>query len=250
MYKIGDRLGPHQLELLELTKTTSYNHRYGLFKCECGNKFEAKLYHITSGSTFQCKECRSNSRKGKNNHNFKDLTNNVYGKLKVIKYIGNKQVGIEHQNGKILTQSLWECKCECGNIIEKTTNELERNCVQSCPDCRMVSIGEEKIKQILKELNITFLTQYKIKECKDIFCLPFDFYLPNYNILIEYDGLGHYEVSNRETSWRTKENVELTQKHDNIKTQYCKDNNIKFIRIPYYNYNQLSKEYLLSLINQ
>ena len=98
------------------------------------------------------------------------------------------------------------------------------------------------------KLNIEYIVQYRINGCKDVKPLPFDFYLPKYNILIEYDGLGHYNFNDK-SEWRTKENVLLTQKHDNIKTKYCEDNNIKLIRIPYYDYNKLNEEYLLSLIN-
>lgn len=246
-YNVGDRIGPNKLELLQITKTTNYGHRYGLFRCQCGEKFEAKIYHIKNGSTKQCKKCRTKGKSGFNNNLFKDLTGNRYGKLIVVKYVGPTIVGYQ-SNGKVLTRSLWECQCECGNIIQKTTNELEKNNVHSCPNCRVTSIGEEKIKELLIELNIEYICQYSFQDCKDIHVLPFDFYLPKYNILIEYDGLGHYE-SNEKSEWRTKQNVLLTQKHDNIKTQYCKNNNIKLIRIPYYNYNQLNEEYLLSLMN-
>lgn len=246
MYKIGDRIGPNKLELLKITKITSYGHRYGLFRCKCGNEFDAKIYHIKSGSTQQCKECRRKMREGENNILFKNLIGNQYGKLSVIKYLGSTKVG--ETKGKILTRSLWELKCECGNIIQRTTNELERNNIHSCPNCNIISIGEEKIKKILNKLNIEHIVQYRINDCKDVKPLPFDFYLPKYNILIEYDGLGHYNFNDK-SEWRTKENVLLTQKHDNIKTRYCEDNNIKLIRIPYYDYNKLNEEYLLSLIN-
>lgn len=244
-YQVGDRIGPNNLELLQITKVTSYGHRYGLFQCDCGNVFEAKIYHIASGATKQCKNCRKENFIGKNNINFKDLTGKSYGKIKVIKYIGPTKVGIESATGKVLTQSLWQCQCECGNYIERTTNVLERNIVHSCPECRVTSIGEEKIKKILTEHDIQYICQYKIPDCKDKAALPFDFYLPDFNILIEYDGLGHYKESQYNSSWRTKEQVQLTQKHDTIKTNYCKAHNIKLIRIPYYDYDKIDLEYLI-----
>lgn len=245
MYEIGDRIGPNQLELLQITKITTYGHRYGLFKCNCGENFEAKLYHIANGSTQKCKKCRSKAKQGKNSNHFKDLTGNKYGKLTVIKYIGSIQVG--ETKGKILTRSLWELKCECGNVIQRTTNELERNNIHSCPNCKITSIGEEKIKEILTNLNIEFICQYTFKDCKDKKLLPFDFYLPKENILFEYDGLGHYKA-NEYGGWRTENSVKTTQYHDKIKNDYCKNHNIKLIRIPYYDYDKLNKEYIMSKI--
>lgn len=246
-YKNGEALGPYKIILLKRTKVTSYGHHYGLFKCPiCGEPFESKIYHITSGATKQCKKCKQNSNSGRNNANFKDLTGKRYGKLTVINYIGAKKVG-KQKNGKILTQSLWECKCDCGNIIERTTNVLERNNVNCCPECSISSIGEEKIKNILQELNIDYISQYRFNDCKDVKTLPFDFYLPDYNTLIEYDGLGHYKA-NPYGSWRTTEIVEKTKKHDKMKNDYCIANNIKLIRIPYFDYNKINKNYLKQLI--
>ena len=65
--------------------------------------------------------------------------------------------------------------------------------------------------------------------------LPFDFYLLDYNTCIEYDGSLHYETGYSET----QEDLEDRQKKDNIKTQYCKDHNIKLIRIPYWEFKNI-----------
>ena len=61
-----------------------------------------------------------------------------------------------------------------------------------CPRCNN-SKAEEKISSILKDNNIKFIDQYKFEDCKNIFSLPFDFYLPDYNIAIEADGFQHIE---------------------------------------------------------
>ena len=246
-YNVGDKLGPYQLEFLEETYVTSYNHRYGLFRCQCGQVFEAKVHNIVQGMTQRCPECRRKIRQGKNNINFKNLLGKRYGKLTVVEYLGAKQVG-ETKEGKKLTNSLWKCQCDCGNYVERTCNVLENNGIGACPQCRITSIGEEKIKDILNTLKINYLCQYTFSDCKDKFMLPFDFYLPKYNLLIEYDGLGHYQSSQYKSSWRTEEAVLKTQNHDNIKNQYCLDNNIKLIRIPYYDYNKIDTNYLMLLI--
>lgn len=106
---------------------------------------------------------------------------------------------------------------------------------RGCPNCDGTSM-EQKIGIILTNNCIEYRTQYSFVDCKDQRVLPFDFYLPKYNILIEYDGQQHYHpvnfggISNDEAF----ENFKITQLHDNIKTEYCKTHNIPLIRIPYW----------------
>ena len=71
----------------------------------------------------------------------------------------------------------------------------------------------------------------------------FDFNLPDYNIIIEYDGEQHY------VGWgKNYRELEDIQERDAYKTQWCQDNNIPLIRIPYTDYTKLTAEYLLDLI--
>lgn len=67
--------------------------------------------------------------------------------------------------------------------------------------------------------------------------MPFDFYLPEYNCCIEYDGEFHYKIT-------TLNNDLKSQKlHDKIKSDYCKLNNIKLVRIPYW-----EKDYIQEIL--
>ena len=100
---------------------------------------------------------------------------------------------------------------------------------QGCPICRE-SKGEAIIKNLLTENNIKFFRQKRFLDCRDIRPLPFDFYLPDYNICIEYDGRQHYQVVNK---WGGMEGLQNQQKKDKIKTEYCDNNNIKLVRIRY-----------------
>lgn len=243
-YKVGDKVGPYNILLLEDIKTTDYGHRICKFLCPfCKeNTFIAKLYHVTSGKIIRCKECRVQQCSGENNVNFKNLLGQKFGKLTVVQYAGNHTAG-----RKTLTRSLWKCQCDCGNICYKDSNILLQGLVQSCGECNMKSKGEWKIQQLLNDCHIIFKQQYKFTDCKDIFALPFDFYLPEYNMCIEYDGTSHY-IPNIYGSWNTEENVERTRAHDLIKNNYCKNNGVSLIRIPYWNYDKLDISYLISLI--
>ena len=81
----------------------------------------------------------------------------------------------------------------------------------------------------LKE--IEFEPQKKFSDCKYKAELPFDFYIPDLNTVIEVDGFLHYEFN--EYFHKTQENFELCKLRDKIKNQYCIDNNINLIRIKY-----------------
>lgn len=98
-----------------------------------------------------------------------------------------------------------------------------------CPVCDQ-SHGEREITQWLKNHFIDYIPQYKFNDCRDKLPLPFDFYLPEYNMCVEYDGLQHFEP----IDWfGGEESLKATQYHDNIKTNYCKEKKITLIRIAY-----------------
>ena len=100
---------------------------------------------------------------------------------------------------------------------------------KGCSKCSSSS-GERTIRRILNSLEVDFYEQHKFDDCCNIFPLPFDFYLPNYNICIEYDGIQHFEP----VEYFGGENKLKKQKiNDNIKNKYCETNNIVLIRISY-----------------
>ena len=100
---------------------------------------------------------------------------------------------------------------------------------QGCPKCKK-SKGEKYINNLLKENNINFEIQKSFKNCKNIKTLQFDFYLPEYNICIEFDGEQHYKSVKY---FGGERELEIIQKRDKIKNEFCKNNNIKLIRITY-----------------
>ena len=100
---------------------------------------------------------------------------------------------------------------------------------QGCPLCSE-SKGERFIKLWLKERNILFIPQKKFAECKNKKQLPFDFYLPDYNTCVEFDGIQHYVIS----EWFGGKKVfDYIQLNDKIKNEYCSKNNIHLLRIRY-----------------
>lgn len=105
-----------------------------------------------------------------------------------------------------------------------------------CPICNKKSLGEINIINYLDKHNIHYETQKKFNDCKDIKPLPFDFYIPNINTCIEYDGIQHFEpvdFAGKGKEWAEK-NFNETIRRDNIKNEFCKNNGVNLVRIPYY----------------
>jgi len=127
-------------------------------------------------------------------------------------------------------------------IICPKHGEFEQNPVNhskgcGCPKCNS-SKGEDRIRRFLKKHKIDFLEQYKFEDCKNIYELPFDFYITDLKILIEFDGIQHtkpIEIFGGENAFKK------TKNNDNIKTEYCKDNNIKLVRIPHWDFDNIEE---------
>lgn len=140
----------------------------------------------------------------------------------------------------------WICRCDCGKLIIKPQYALVRGRSICCSNCVVnMSLGETKIKNILDELHIKYICQQTFEDCVDIKKLPFDFYLPDLNILIEYDGQQHFKPVE---IFGDEEGFKIRQYHDEIKTKWANDHGIKLIRIPYTDFKLLSKEYISSVV--
>jgi very-short-patch-repair endonuclease len=101
------------------------------------------------------------------------------------------------------------------------------------------------ISDYLSLLNVIFQPQKRFPDCKNrkqTDMLPFDFYLPDYDVCIEYDGEHHYRPMEM---WGGYEKFLINQDNDSIKNEYCKNNNIKLLRLPYtYSKNDIKNEIL------
>ena len=107
-----------------------------------------------------------------------------------------------------------------------------------CPICKE-SKGERKIRLWLNDHNIEYIQQAPFEDCIDKRPLPFDFYLPTYNSCIEYDGEQHYFPIEY---FGGEEYFKYVQYHDKIKNEYCKNNGILLLRIPYYKFQNIKEE--------
>lgn len=221
-----------------------------LCQCECGNKILVQRRYLRSGATKSCgclqKEIAKELAKKITKRRYLDLTGQKYGHLTVIKDTGEKQN----------KQTVWECECDCENHtrIKVTVGNLRNGHTRSC-GCIKESIGEELIKKILIENNLSFIKEKTFNNCRfEDTNAPakFDFYINN-KYIIEIDGIQHFQ----QVGWdNQKENLFKRNQHDQIKNQYCLEHNIPLYRIPYYDLNNinilediLQDKYLVKNIN-
>jgi very-short-patch-repair endonuclease len=131
-------------------------------------------------------------------------------------------------------------KIKCNNVHIYETNIHSFISGNRCTVCNN-SHGENYILSLLEKMEIEYKHQHRFDDCRNIRPLPFDFYLPNHNVCIEFDGRQHYEPID---AFGGVEEYKITKKRDEIKNNYCEDNNIKLIRIPYWNIKN-AKEILI-----
>lgn len=94
------------------------------------------------------------------------------------------------------------------------------------------SNGEKRVANFLKEQGVEFHREWYFKGLynysKSCF-LYFDFYVPGFNLCIEYDGQQHYQ--------QTKTGAAM--KNDFLKNAYCAKNNIHLLRIKYTDFDNI-----------
>ena len=168
---------------------------------------------------FGCKKCSIEGGAGKHMHTkekFIEKAFNVHGNKYDYSLVNYKGSDIKI---KIV--------CSTHGVFEQTPRHHLYD--RGCPKCNF-SKGELFIDNFLKEKNILYYSQYSFKECRDILPLPFDFYLPDYNLCIEFDGIQHFEEVKY---WGGIDYLNDVKKKDIIKNIYCSKNNIDLMRIKY-----------------
>lgn len=190
-------------------------------QCECGNITKVINTGLTSGKTQSC-GCLQKEKAGI--ATTKDFTNTItpYG-IKILQKA--------KRNNK--NQWLWECECGiCGKHFNELPARVLNGHVTSC-GCALRSSGERLIKGILQRHHYDYQEQYSLIGCKYKNMLHFDFAVMINNIvlfLIEYDGQQHYKAID---FWGGDNDLHIIQKRDQVKSNYCKENNIPLLRLPY-----------------
>jgi hypothetical protein len=139
-----------------------------------------------------------------------------------------------YKNGNSIIKAL--CT-EHGSFDVRVVNHKKGSGCSKCSFCN--SKGEDRISKILYDNNIKYNGQYRFDDCLSPkkAKMPFDFYIENLNICIEYDGIQHFEKRFK----MTDEDLISLQERDRIKDRYCEENNIYLIRIPYTDFDKIEE---------
>jgi hypothetical protein len=132
-----------------------------------------------------------------------------------------------------------------GNFIQRIDSHLLGTKCKKCQTGK--SKGENNIEYYLKNNNIKYELHKTFKDCLSSiskYHLYFDFYLPEFNICIEYNGKQHYECTEYFNNYKIDKNIakqkfEIQQNNDKNKIQFCENNNIKLIIIHYSDFNNI-----------
>lgn len=191
-------------------------------KCNKHGEFLQSPEGLMKG--YQCPNCLKEDKPNLNS--FIEKSTKIHGD----KYDYSKVNFINNRTKVIII-----CR-EHGEFKQRPSDHYYGN---GCPVCRE-SRGERNIRKLLTDNNITFETQHKFNDCRNVLPLPFDFYLPELNICIEYNGVQHYKPFEH---FGGEEGFKERQRNDKIKMEYCKNNNINLITIKYnQNINVLNKK--------
>lgn len=216
-------------KLLTPKENIQDSNTYVRYNCPKHGEHSAKIYALVLGHG--CVECQYEENALKSRHPM----DYVYG---IFNYYGATLLNKEEYLKCDLKNLRVICP-ECGKEFLTSFGAFVRRNGQCCPQCSASeSRGEREIRHILENKHINFKQEYSFMDCRDKNPLPFDFYLHNYNILIEYQGVQHYDVIER---FGGLDGFKLRQKHDQIKLAYCLSNNIKLITIPYWEFNNIEQ---------
>ena len=135
---------------------------------------------------------------------------------------------------KLSTEKVIVKHLVCGNIYKVLPGNLIHK-RSGCPFCMPISKGELMVERLLKSKGVSFKQQYSFEDCVYKTKLKFDFAIfdKNNNLkgLIEYDGEQHFKPKER---FGGKEEFIKTKERDHVKNEYCRNKNIKLLRIPYW----------------
>lgn len=187
--------------------------------CPEGHKCEISWSNFQQGK--RCRECAIKDKAKKQRIDF-NIIQKAFEKECYI--LLSKEEEYKNKDSKLLYL------CDKGH--KNITNWSNFNSGCRCPKCNSPK-GERKIIKYLESNNISFIHDKNIWNEND---LRPDFYLPSYNLVIEFDGIQHFEPVEH---FGGEKNFQITQKRDRDKNEYCKKNNINILRIPYWEFDNI-----------
>ena len=131
------------------------------------------------------------------------------------------------------TSKRFKCVCPLhGEFVTSLAKIRNGNC---CPECdgSGESVGERNIRLYLQRKNIKFKQEFRIEDQKyfDTYARG-DFYLPDLNTMIEFQGEQHYGIANKAITHGSRK-WQSQKKRDNHLRRYAADHHVRLIEVPY-----------------
>ena len=187
-------------------------------------------WHINKGRG--CRQCAIDNVTD-TKQEFLDKANNVHN----FRYNYDKVDYVRNRKKVIIT-----CP-EHGDFEQRPRDHI--NAKQGCPSCKE-SKGEILVAKILQSFNVDFDRQKTFPDLKHQRLLYYDFYLPEYNSCVEYDGEQHFKSV---PGWGGEENLYNVQFRDLLKNEYCTVNNISLLRLSYMDSDTEVRSKVLQFLN-
>lgn len=192
------------------------------FYCDiCKTEFLQSPKRLINESIFGCNCCPT---KKKTHEQFlKELGSDILNEYTVLEKYVNIDTKIKFKHNI------------CNSIFELSPwSFIHKHKKIYCPTCDYKkSKGEVEISKFLTSHSIEFKKEFIISQDS----LRLDFYLPQENIAIEYDGEQHFQAK---SFFGGEEGLHKTQARDKTKNQYCLNNKITLYRIPYTEFENLN----------
>ncbi|BEU75220.1 HNH endonuclease [Staphylococcus phage phiRNIID] len=199
-----------------LSEYTNAKTKVKIKHSKCGNTFSIAPNTFINGS--RCPEC--NPKKPYNTDSARDrISKETNGTFELVsKYEGCYELmKLKHR--------------ECGNIVEINMQSIDSNRL-NCPYCYNRSRGELLVSSFLLSKNIPFEVQKRFDRFKKY---PYDFYIADYNMVIEYHGEQHYKP----IKFYGGEDRLVRQKNTDLKKKkFVESKGINYLEIPYTLNNQ------------
>lgn len=206
-------------------------------KCKRYFKYQGTQFYRRNNKLSNCPLCakeikalKSSKRLRKDINYFTNRLKDKFNNIKIINFHKDRRVYIDYY-------------CNICNKLyyrKRFDHILNRNCY--CTH-KVKSYGEKYISDYLKSEDIKYVPQKKFKDLKDKNYLSYDFYLPDYKILIEYQGKQHYEPVSFSKNNIIYSDLNKQKYHDKLKREYAQNNGYKLLEIPYTisKFNSISK---------
>ena len=223
------------LNIYSINKRTMMTVKHNV----CGKIYDVNVYKFFQGNhRCQNKICKSKRFRERQLKTVEELQRQIYD------LYGDEYKVLGEYTGQHEKTTFYHKIC--GKTFLKTPSSILAG--HLCPHCIRPTVGEQKIIDILEKYNINYTFQHQYLDLVGDYGyqLSYDFYIDDYNLLVEYQGEFHDDTLVGRA--QSLEKFERQQKYDERKRQYAKDRNIELLEIWYWDFDNI-ENILISRLN-